>query len=622
MGRGGSYAVVSAAMADAAMLIKFLRLDAGVHEKFLDETLEKFDEAGIGCMEDLLLFPSEADLESCGVKKAAARRISMRLARETPASDKPEPPATKVGPRQAVAAADVTTPQARRSTSTVLNSPPAPRQRALSMAFESAADEALAPPALGASEAASRLQAIARGRIVRSSLLAPLELGCSVVPSWFFGVEPRVAAAVRLQAWARGMYYRQHARGLCLARYPSPYLALVLALREARAADAGIEALEEQFAYLDDPNYDDLAPLEFFCRSASYFERSIKLLDDAQARAHAAACTLRSAVDALKAAAETVWGTIYGDCFWRETPDDSPCRRPGWRPEWATGQTVDYAIHRLVLREVEAGDKAVGRCTSGEAYGWASVLRATRDAWTAASLRLQALARGQYTRRRLSALHTLHAFGTLYQRPPGIYLHRVIGGGYGRLNGGTSFDFIYCKCKTNIPSAALALSDYINTPPAAAEVLPGGISGDGLREQHAKATSPPTAAHRDRGTPAGPRGHGKDTSRLQHDRRAVHFASNAGGNERHYVARLKAAAARAEELTDRGKVTVIGDMIYRSGSAACDVAAEIMLQIDRSDPYNEDSLDDDAWRMPDDDLSEWHRASAEDSDEAMSDDDY
>ena len=63
-------------------------------------------------------------------------------------------------------------------------------------------------------------------------------------------------------------------------------------------------------------------------------------------------------------------------------------------------------------------------------------------------------------------------------------------------------------------------------------------------------------------------------------------------------------------------------MIYRSGSAACDVAAEIMLQIDRSDPYNEDSLDDDAWRMPDDDLSEWHRASAEDSDEAMSDDDY
>ena len=62
-----------------------------------------------------------------------------------------------------------------------------------------------------------------------------------------------------------------------------------------------------------------------------------------------------------------------------------------------------------------------------------------------------------------------------------------------------------------------------------------------------------------------------------------------------------------------------GDMIYRSGSAACDVAAEIMLQIDRSDPYIEDSLDDDAWRMPDDDLSEWHRASAEGSDEAMSD---
>ena len=99
----------------------------------------------------------------------------------------------------------MTTPQARRSTSTVLNSPPAPRQRALSMAFESAADEALAPPALGASEAASRLQAIARGRIVRSSLLAPLELDCSVVPSWFFGVEPRVAAAVRLQAAGRRM---------------------------------------------------------------------------------------------------------------------------------------------------------------------------------------------------------------------------------------------------------------------------------------------------------------------------------------------------------------------------------------------------------------------------------
>ena len=126
------------------------------------------------------------------------------------------------------------------------------------------------------------------------------------------------------------------------------------------------------------------------------------------------------------------------------------------------------------------------------------------------------------------------------------------------------------------------------------------------------------AAHQDRGTPAGPRGHGKDTSRQQHDSRAVHLASKAGGNERHYVARLKAAAARAEELTNRGKVTVIGDMIYRSGSVACDVAAETMLQIDRSNPYD-DSLDDDAWRMPDDDLSEWHRASAEGSDEAMSD---
>ena len=52
-----------------------------------------------------------------------------------------------------------------------------------------------------------------------------------------------------------------------------------------------------------------------------------------------------------------------------------------------------------------------------------------------------------------------------------------------------------------------------------------------------------------------------------------------------------AAAARADELTKRGQVTVIGDMIYQTGSMACDCAAERFEMQDGNEPH--DMLDDD-----------------------------
>ena len=151
-------------MADAVALENLLR-DAGVHASIFDDTLRSLDKAGICCVDDLLLFPTETDLESCGVKKAAARRIGLQLARIAPKSPSAPFSIPLVVPDLALLSAEAT-PQARRVASKVLSSPPAPRQRALASAFDLAADDAPALSALGSAEAAvraaTRLQATAR----------------------------------------------------------------------------------------------------------------------------------------------------------------------------------------------------------------------------------------------------------------------------------------------------------------------------------------------------------------------------------------------------------------------------------------------------------------------------
>ena len=96
---------------------------------------------------------------------------------------------------------------------------------------------------------------------------------------------------------------------------------------------------------------------------------------------------------------------------------------------------------------------------------------------------------------------------------------------------------------------------------------------------HATATSLPTAAHQDHGT----LGATLDVT--------ARTPPKAAANRRNHKARLKAAAARADELTKRGQVTVIGDMIYQTGSMACDCAAERFEMQDGNEPH--DMLDDD-----------------------------
>ena len=110
--------------------------------------------------------------------KAAARRISQQIARiALEASKNHEAPAARAGLASAAAAAvDVTTPQARRSTSAVLSSPPASRQRALSTAFDLAADDAPTPSRFGSAEAAGRLQAATRLQATARRLAAEEEL--------------------------------------------------------------------------------------------------------------------------------------------------------------------------------------------------------------------------------------------------------------------------------------------------------------------------------------------------------------------------------------------------------------------------------------------------------------
>ena len=185
-------------MADVVALENFLR-DAGVHAHIFDDTLRSLDEAGVCCVDDLLLFPTETDLESCGVKKVVARRISLQLARVAPKS-----PLAKalsiplVVPDPALLSAGAT-PQARRVASKLLSSPPAPRQRALASAFDLVADDAPAPLALG--DAAARLQAATRGWLQRH--------GVDDIVYW---------CAMKLQAATRG-WLERHGVIILLRRF-------------------------------------------------------------------------------------------------------------------------------------------------------------------------------------------------------------------------------------------------------------------------------------------------------------------------------------------------------------------------------------------------------------------
>ena len=395
-------------------------------------------------------------------------------------------------------------------------------------------------------------------------------------------------AALVLQTRTRGYIGLRHASGL---RAATPHLlALRRALRTATAMSAKAVALAEEFDFSDGrhplchaeilhlhcprPGYSDQ-------RRNLYTERVFRRFDNVEREGHAARTALRLALDALQAAARPAWSS-----------------RPG---------TIDFKVHGAVQLAVEAGEGVVRRLVWAlDDVGIARCyLDDVRDDWTDAILPLQALTRGWYTRRRLSALHSLHAFGTHYKRPSGIYLHRVIGGRLGVFDGGSSFDFIYCTCKTIHPSDIQAISVYINTPPAAGEVLPGGNTGDGLQTTclpHATATSLPTAAHQDHGT----LGATLDVT--------ARTPPKAAANRRNHKARLKAAAARADELTKRGQVTVIGDMIYQTGSMACDCAAERFEMQDGIEPH--DMLDDDDYVTFDDDIGERLGSDASDASDA------
>ena len=122
-------------MGEEAELKSFLLHEAGINIRILEHTMDKLQAAGIFSVDDLRLFPSEVDLVACRVKRAAARRISLRFNCEghvaAPAED-------AFGGKNMLTASssanDATTPQASRRTRS---------RRALALALAATDDDQL-----------------------------------------------------------------------------------------------------------------------------------------------------------------------------------------------------------------------------------------------------------------------------------------------------------------------------------------------------------------------------------------------------------------------------------------------------------------------------------------------